>query len=85
MQATYRGSAEERADLLRRYTKCGGDMRLVFSYVMLSREGVDDRRFMAALDDAIEQGAAARAAGSVRCAPFARALARRGRRHRQGG
>jgi hypothetical protein len=52
----YRGSPEERADLLRHYAECGGDMAKVFEWVMLSRPELDAHRFMAVLDDAIDKG-----------------------------
>jgi hypothetical protein len=56
-QAKYRGSEEERADLLRHYRECGGAMDRVFEWVMLSRPDVDAHRFMGALDAAIAAGA----------------------------
>ncbi|GBF96928.1 hypothetical protein Rsub_09008 [Raphidocelis subcapitata] len=54
--AKYRGSDEERADLLRRYTDCGGAMDAVFEWIMLSRPDADAHRFMATLDGAIAAG-----------------------------
>jgi len=55
-QRDYRGSDEERADLLRHHARLEGDMPKVFEWVMLSRPGVDDRRFAAALDAAVAAG-----------------------------
>ncbi|KIZ07156.1 Chaperone protein dnaJ 6 [Monoraphidium neglectum] len=54
--AKYRGSDEERADLLRHYTECNGNMGRLFESVMLSRPELDSHRFMAAIDDAIDKG-----------------------------
>ncbi|KAI8465272.1 MAG: hypothetical protein J3K34DRAFT_461492 [Monoraphidium minutum] len=56
----YRGSGEERADLLRHYGEAGGDMRAVFESVMLSRPELDSHRFMDLIDAAIDAGEAQR-------------------------
>lgn len=68
MQRKYRGSAEERADLLRHYAEFGGDMAKVFEWVMLSRPDADAHRFMAAIDEAIAAGEAARTPAYARWA-----------------
>jgi len=53
---TYRGSDEERGDLLRLFEEKGGDMGEVFDFLMLSRPDVDSHRFADAIDEAIGQG-----------------------------
>ena len=68
MQRKYRGSAEERADLLRHYAEFGGDMAKVFEWVMLSRPDADAHRFMAAINEAIAAGEAARTPAYARWA-----------------
>lgn len=52
----YRGSDAERADLLKRYERCKGNMKLVFQWVILSDPGVDSHRFKKLLDEAIKLG-----------------------------
>lgn len=59
---TYRGSDEERADVLAAYTRAKGNMDSVYEIVMLSRVIEDDARFRAIIDAAI-------AAGDVRSFP----------------
>ncbi|KAF8067369.1 ATJ6 [Scenedesmus sp. PABB004] len=56
--ARYRGSAEERADLLACYARVGGDMARVFDWLMLSRPELDSHRFAEALRAAIAAGEA---------------------------
>eukprot|EP00879_Flechtneria_rotunda_P005897 GHRR01006203.1.p1 GENE.GHRR01006203.1~~GHRR01006203.1.p1 ORF type:complete len:359 (+),score=158.67 GHRR01006203.1:1460-2536(+) len=53
---TYRGSGEERADLLKFYTDFNGDMPKVFEWLMLSRPELDSHRFRATLEQAITAG-----------------------------
>jgi hypothetical protein len=57
LQVTYRGSSEERADLLRFYQEFGGNMSRVFDWLMLSRPDVDSHRFMDTIEAAIRAGA----------------------------
>jgi len=54
---TYRGSAEERADLLRLYQQLGGNMTRVFDWMMLSRPDLDSHRFRDTIEAAIAAGA----------------------------
>jgi hypothetical protein len=56
MQASYRGSTEERADLLRHYRQLGGNMAKVFDWLMLSRPELDSHRFRDTLQAAITAG-----------------------------
>lgn len=56
LQVQYRGSAEERADLLRYYNDFIGDMNRVFDWLMLSRPELDSHRFRDMLEQAIAQG-----------------------------
>jgi DnaJ family protein C protein 9 len=53
---TYRGSEEERSDLLKYYMRFKGDMDRVFSWLMLSRPDLDSHRFRDALEVAIAAG-----------------------------
>lgn len=56
-QRKYQGSDEERADLLKAYTACKGDMDDIYDSVMLSNVVDDDERFRAIIDKAItDQG-----------------------------
>jgi DnaJ family protein C protein 9 len=57
MQVKYRGSAEERADLLQLVTRFRGDMRAVFDWLMLSRPELDSHRFRDTLEEAVAAGA----------------------------
>lgn len=52
----YKGSEEERGDLLAWYVKCEGDMRQVYRNVMLSDMAEDEERFRGIIDGAIESG-----------------------------
>lgn len=54
--AKYKGSDEERDDLLRAYTQSKGNMDTVYEEVMLSDFRQDDERFRAIIDEAIELG-----------------------------
>ncbi|CAG9467725.1 unnamed protein product [Pedinophyceae sp. YPF-701] len=56
-QASFRGSEEERAELLELYEACEGDMPGVMERLVCSREAVDSHRFMDAVQAAIEKGA----------------------------
>jgi hypothetical protein len=56
LQVTYRGSSEERADLLRFYQEFGGNMPRVFDWLMLSRPDVDSHRFRDTIEAAITAG-----------------------------
>ncbi|KAJ2898014.1 DnaJ-domain-containing protein [Zalerion maritima] len=56
--AKYRGSDEERRDLLNAYTNAEGDMDNVYTKVMLSNIVEDDERFRAIINKAIEAGEA---------------------------
>lgn len=53
---TYRGSAEERSDLLRFYGQFGGNMARVFDWLMLSRPELDSHRFRDTIEAAIAAG-----------------------------
>eukprot|EP00775_Hariotina_reticulata_P010771 gene10771-10927_t len=53
---TYRGSDEERRDLLQFYLRFKGDMAKVFNYLMLSRPELDSHRFRNVLEAAIAAG-----------------------------
>ncbi|KAJ8118574.1 hypothetical protein OPT61_g477 [Boeremia exigua] len=52
----YKGSDEERRDLLKAYTKYKGKLDQIYEAVMLSDILVDDDRFRELLDDAISKG-----------------------------
>jgi DnaJ homolog subfamily C member 9 len=54
--ARYRGSAEERADLLSLYERFDGKMDRVFAFLMLSRQDLDSHRFLATLQAAVVAG-----------------------------
>jgi DnaJ family protein C protein 9 len=55
-QVKYRGSAEERADLLQLFNRFRGDMRSVFDWLMLSRPELDSHRFRDTLEEAVAAG-----------------------------
>lgn len=55
---TYRGSEEERQDVVKAYEKFQGDMSQVFMWVMCSEEQKDAHRFADMVDDAIADGSA---------------------------
>ena len=55
---TYRGSEEERADVVAAYAKFHGDMGQVFMWVMCSDEAKDAHRFADAVDAAVADGSA---------------------------
>jgi DnaJ family protein C protein 9 len=52
----YKGSAEERKDLIKAYKKGKGKLSVVYDMVMLSDILVDDDRFRQILDEEIENG-----------------------------
>jgi DnaJ family protein C protein 9 len=52
--AKYKGSEEEKDDLLVAYEQCEGDMDQVYETVILSDVLVDDERFRKIIDEAIE-------------------------------
>ncbi|KAK5995012.1 putative J domain-containing protein [Cladobotryum mycophilum] len=52
----YKGSDEEKDDLLIAYEECKGDMDQVYERVMLSDVIEDDERFRKIIDEAIESG-----------------------------
>lgn len=52
----YKGSDEEKDDLLVAYEECEGDMDQVYERVMLSDVVEDDERFHRIINEAIEQG-----------------------------
>ncbi|PHH75541.1 hypothetical protein CDD80_2296 [Ophiocordyceps camponoti-rufipedis] len=52
----YKGSDEEKDDVLAAYEKCKGDMDGVYSTVMLSNVTSDDARFRRIIDEAIDAG-----------------------------
>ena len=54
--ARYKGSAEERADVVAAYDRFGGDMDALYETVLLSDAAADDARFRAVIDAAIERG-----------------------------
>jgi DnaJ family protein C protein 9 len=56
VQVTYRGSAEERADLLQLYQQHSGGMARVFDWLMLSRPELDSHRFRDIIEAAIAAG-----------------------------
>ncbi|TWU77786.1 hypothetical protein ED733_008717 [Metarhizium rileyi] len=51
----YKGSDEEKDDLLIAYEECGGDMDRIYERVMLSDATEDDKRFRTILDEAIRK------------------------------
>jgi len=57
-ESTYRGSDEERKDVVGFYVKFRGDMTKVFAWVMCSEEADDSHRFADIADAAIEAGEA---------------------------
>jgi DnaJ family protein C protein 9 len=54
--ATFKGGAEERADVLKHYEEFKGDMPNVFTCVMLSDPKQDSHRFMDLINSAIDSG-----------------------------
>jgi DnaJ family protein C protein 9 len=52
----YKGSAEERRDLMKAYNKCKGNLDNMYGLIMLSDILVDDDRFRQILDEEIEKG-----------------------------
>lgn len=52
----YKGSEEEKADLIGAYNKYKGNMGKIYETVLLSNVLEDDQRFRATLDQAIEDG-----------------------------
>ncbi|OAA70255.1 DnaJ domain protein [Cordyceps fumosorosea ARSEF 2679] len=52
----YRGSDEERDDVLAAYERCAGDMDALFEHVVLSRVIDDEERFRAIIDRAVADG-----------------------------
>jgi len=54
--ATFKGGAEERADVLKHYEEFEGNMPRVFDWVMLSDPEQDSHRFMDLINSAIESG-----------------------------
>ncbi|POS69378.1 DnaJ domain-containing protein [Diaporthe helianthi] len=54
--ATYKGSDEEKDDILVAYDKYKGDMDCIYETVMLSDILADDERFRRIIDEAIESG-----------------------------
>jgi DnaJ family protein C protein 9 len=52
----YKGSAEERRDLIKAYKKVKGNLNRIYGMVMLSDILVDDDRFRQILDEEIENG-----------------------------
>lgn len=55
-QGKYRGSEEERNDLLQFYEKFQGRMDTVFDWLMCSRQDVDSHRFKELIEAAISKG-----------------------------
>lgn len=51
----YKGSEEERRDVLDWFERCEGDMRKLYQNVMLSDMAVDEDRFREIIDEAIEK------------------------------
>lgn len=91
-EGQYRGSEEERGDLLKYYQQFKGNMDTVFVWVMLSRPELDSHRFMDTLEQAIAAGevkrykAFSRWARDVATKPRPKdPLARRARRSGAGG
>ncbi|KAI5197120.1 DnaJ-domain-containing protein [Aureobasidium subglaciale] len=54
--AEYKGSDEERHALLSAYTKYKGDMTKIYQQVMVSNPAVDEERFRAIINHAIDKG-----------------------------
>ena len=54
----YRGSDEEKRDVLECYAKYEGDMTRVFAWVMCSEEADDSHRFADVVDEAVRDGRA---------------------------
>jgi DnaJ family protein C protein 9 len=52
----YKGSADERRDLLKAYTKAKGNLQMVYELVMLSDILEDDDRFLAIINDGVSKG-----------------------------
>jgi DnaJ family protein C protein 9 len=52
----YKGSADERRDLLNAYTKAKGNLNTIYELVMLSEISEDDDRFRQILDEEIAKG-----------------------------
>ncbi|KAM0716739.1 hypothetical protein Q7P37_008184 [Cladosporium fusiforme] len=52
----YKGSEEERGDVLSWYEKCEGNMKRLYKNVMLSDMAEDEEKFRAIIDAAIEKG-----------------------------
>ncbi|KAF1829135.1 DnaJ-domain-containing protein [Decorospora gaudefroyi] len=52
----YKGSAEERRDLIKAYKKVKGNLNQIYGHVMLSDILADDDRFRQILDEEIENG-----------------------------
>lgn len=55
-QTSFRGSDQERTELLELYQRMNGDMKKVMEWLPCSEPAVDSHRFMDALDAAIEEG-----------------------------
>ena len=58
-EKTYRGSEEEKKDVLECYERYEGDMTRVFAWVMCSEEAEDGHRFAEVVDAAVKEGAVA--------------------------
>ncbi|KAF2744657.1 DnaJ-domain-containing protein [Sporormia fimetaria CBS 119925] len=56
----YKGSEEEKKDVLDAYTKVKGRLDKVYDYVMLSDVLEDDDRFIGIIEDAVKEGAVER-------------------------
>jgi len=54
----YKGSEEEKRDVLKWYEKCEGKMAKLYKNVMLSDPAEDEERFRAIIDEGIESGEA---------------------------
>lgn len=52
----YKGSEEEKQDVLKWYEKCEGNMAKLYKNVMLSDPAEDEERFRAIIDEGIESG-----------------------------
>lgn len=55
-QDKYRGSDEERTDLLRHYTQFDGDMEELFRNQLCSEPELDSHRFVDMIEEAIKAG-----------------------------
>ncbi|KAJ3694860.1 hypothetical protein LUZ60_000237 [Juncus effusus] len=55
-EASYRGSDTEKNDLKDLYTKCKGNMKLLFCSMICSDEKLDSHRFKDIIDEAIAEG-----------------------------